>query len=132
MAYPDVDAALYALLSNTTAITALVGTRISYMQAKAGETMPYIVYYDASTVFPNDHNGERGNTVYRVAAYATTRASALAIAQAIYDALHLQPLSLSGWAAWWMAVDNKTSLSDIINGVLYYQIVQDVRVRYDK
>lgn len=132
MSYPDLDAALYGKLSGDATIITLVGTRISYMQAPPKQTLPYIIYYEAATNFPNDHKGERGNSVYRVEAVASTRASALAIGQAVYDALHLQSLTLSGWQMWWLAIEQKVQLSDTVNGIEYHRIVQNVRVRFDK
>ena len=51
MTTPQQD--LYALLSNASAVTAIVGTRITPKKASQNTVVPYITYYALSTVNAN-------------------------------------------------------------------------------
>lgn len=61
-----IEFALYSFLSNVTAITALVGDRITPMERGQGEALPAVTYQTISNV-PDYHlGGESGHSAARI------------------------------------------------------------------
>lgn len=57
---------LVAHISNTTAITNLVASRVWHIYAKQGETLPYVVYSIVSGNDEQSHQGDLSMDSYRV------------------------------------------------------------------
>ena len=88
MTTPQQD--LYALLSNASAVTAIVGTRITPDVASQNTTVPYIAYQLLSTVNSNpiDTNVRVGaNTRIQINCWADSPDQATALADAVETAL---------------------------------------------
>jgi hypothetical protein len=81
--------AIYARLAGASPVTALVGTRIFPMVSQTPSQPPYVVYSTVGGTTWNSMSGQTGLAQSRVQvdAYATTYASAQAIAAAVRDAL---------------------------------------------
>ena len=88
MTTPQQD--LYALLSNASGVTSLVGTRITPGVASQDTATPYITYYLSSTVNSNaiDTSVKVGaNTSIQIDCWADSPDTATAVADAVEAAL---------------------------------------------
>ena len=88
MTTPQED--LYSLLSNASAVTALVGTRITPGLASQDTTVPYITYQVLSTVNTNPVNTYAkisANTRIQVNCWSDNPDTATAVADAVEAAL---------------------------------------------
>lgn len=130
--YPTVEAALYSALSGATALTTLVSTRIYNPQAPANIVIPYVVFYLASGSMPNQSPRLDINNVYRLEGVGTTRAQAEDVFEAFFTALHLQPLSLTGWGVYWLVFESVRSLVDTVEAKQYFRRIGDLRLKADK
>lgn len=108
----EVNSAIYSRLAGTSAITSLLanlksgGTApaICYQQAPEGQTFPYIVYSLQSGVDDNLSRHRTKQLVLFVRAYSgSSAAQAGSIDAQIDTALHLVPLTVSGWTDFWLA-----------------------------
>lgn len=102
------DAAIYSRLQTTAAIIALLAgtTAIFHGQAPEGQAYPYIVFSYPSELDENETPRRRKNTLVFIRAYAqggTSATQAGAIDDQIDAALHLTPLTVSGWTNIWLA-----------------------------
>lgn len=130
MTLPNLDAALYSKLANTAAITALVSTRIYNLQAETGAAYPYIVFNLASGLPDNSTAHQDMNSVYRIAAVAATPELAYPIIAAVHDALHMQPIAISGgWTNFWIAQEGLNILVENLEGTQIYRVVAEFRIR---
>lgn len=88
----NLDTALYAKLSQTAGISALVSDRIYPTDIPAAATLPLVVYTEVSSsgIFTHDEAVGAGlfYARYQVDSYGSTHASATALAAAIHSALH--------------------------------------------
>ena len=102
------DAALYSRLQTAGSITSLLsGTTAIYKgQAPEGSTLPYIVFSFPSDLDANETPRRRKDDIMFIRAFATGSNGA-AIAGSIDDqidtAVHLVPLTVSGWTNIWLA-----------------------------
>lgn len=126
---PPQEAGFYNKLVGTSALTALVSTRIHNGQAPEGTPFPYLIYNLADEGLPNDTPSMRTDSIFRVRSFATTRASAKAIADAAFTALHLQTLTVTGWDNYYTAVVGSRQLIETISGVQIWSYILDVNVR---
>ena len=131
-AYPDVETALYSALTGASALTTLVSTRIYNPQAPANSTIPYVVFYLASGLMPNQSPRLDINNVYRIEGVGSTRAQAENVFKAIFTALHLQTLSITGWGTYWLACEGVRSLVENAEGNQYYRRIGDFRLKADQ
>lgn len=129
---PGVETALYATLSGNSGVAALVSTRIYNPQAPAGVDLPYLLFYLASGLMPNQSPRLDINDVYRVEAVGSTRAQAEAVFNAAFTALHLQALTLTGWTNYWLACERRTILIDNLEGRQFFRRIGDFRIKADK
>lgn len=88
-----IQEALHAKLVATSAVTALVSTRIypeGSAQATGPEAAAYVTYEAVSGMVINDHDGASGLRRSRISfmAHAVTRASVVAVCEALIDALN--------------------------------------------
>lgn len=126
---PSVDTALYSSLTAASGLTSLVGTKIYNLQAPPGAALPYVVFYLASGLIPNIVQRDTLDFVYRAEGLASTRASAEAIQQQIYAALHESTLTISGWSNYWLACETITSLFENVEGDPRWRYIGDYRVK---
>jgi len=132
MALPGLDAALRTLLVGSAPVTAIVGQKVYNLQAPASVALPYVIFYQASGVISNSVPRDTLNHVFRVEARASSGTGAITLAGAIYDALHEQELTLSGWSNYWMVVTNEMVFIENVDGVQYHRRVYDVRIKASK
>lgn len=126
---PSLDTSVQTALAAASGLTALVGTKIYALEAPPGAALPYVVYYLGSGLIPNLVQRDTLNFVYRVQSLATTRASAEAIFQQIYAALHESTLTITGWSNYWTACETITPLFENVQGNPRWRFVGDFRVK---
>lgn len=123
-----INSALYSRLQGTAITSLLSGTTAIYsLQAPEGAVLPYIVYNVQGGGDENQSQNRTKNLVVFVRAYAAQNSTAGSIDAQIDSALHLSPLTVSGWANFWMAretdletVENPPTGGQIfMNGALY-------------
>ena len=112
------NAAIYSKLQSTSAITNLLAGTVSiyHMQAPENAEYPYIVYSQQAGGDENLSQHRVKNTVRFIRAYATgSQGAALAgsIDAQVDAALHLSPLTVSGWTNLWLA--RETDLEGVEN-----------------
>jgi hypothetical protein len=109
------DTALYSRLQTTSAVTSLLAgtTSIFHLQAPETASFPYIVFNIQGGGDVNDTSIRLKNLVLNIRAYATGSngaAQAGSIDAQIDTALHLSPLTVSGWTDIWMARETDIEL----------------------
>jgi hypothetical protein len=100
------DAAIYSRLQTTGALTSLLAgtTAIYHLQAPEGATLPYVVWNLQGGGDENLSQHRTKNFVVFVRAYSgVSAAQAGSIDAQIDAALHLIPLTVSGWTDFWLA-----------------------------
>jgi len=125
---PAVETALYSALSGNSGVTTAVGTRLYNPQAPAGTVLPYVLFYLASGLMPNQSPRLDIHHVYRVEAVGRTRAQAEAAFNAVFAALHLKTLTVTGWSNHWTACERVVSLVDNLEGVQFHRRIGDFRI----
>lgn len=129
------DAALFTRLQGT-AITALLSgtTAIFHLQAPEGATLPYIVWNIQGGGPVNLDSNRVDNLVYFIRAYSeTSAANAGSIDAQIDTALHMAPLTVSGYTNTWLAREQRLELVDNEpSGQRIYMAGGLYRVRLDK
>jgi len=130
-----IDTAIYSRLQGTGALTTLLSgtTAIYHLQAPDGATLPYVVW---SIQAGGDENLSRHRVkqlVYFVRGYSGVSAAQAGSIDAQLDtALHLVPLTVSGWTDLWLAREQDLELVEIqpsgrqifTAGGLYRQITE--------
>lgn len=112
----ELDAALYTRLQTTGALTSLLAgtTSIYHLQAPEGATLPYLVFNIQGGGDENQTRHRTKNLVLFVRAYSgSSAAQAGSIDAQIDAALHLVPLTVSGWTDLWLA--RETDLETVEN-----------------
>lgn len=101
----ELHAAIYSRLSGGTAlINALGGTAIFHMQAREGQSYPYVVWNIQGGGDENLTPNRTKNYVLFVRCYSENSAAQAGSIDAQVDALlHLNPVAPSGWTGMWMA-----------------------------
>ena len=100
------DAGIYSKLQTTSGVTSLLAgtTAIYAVQAPENATLPYIVFNVQGGGDDNLDPRRTKNLVYFIRAYSqVSKAQAGSIDLAVDTALHLQSLTVSGWANYWTA-----------------------------
>lgn len=98
--------AIYSRLQGTAALTSLLAgtTSIYHLQAEEGESYPYVVFSTQGGGDMNDTSNRLKNLVLYVRAYSGVDAAQAGSIDAQADAaLHLVPLTVSGWTNIWLA-----------------------------
>ena len=122
------NSALYSRLQGTAITSLLSGTTAIYsQQAPENSTLPYIVYNVQGGGDENQSQNRTKNLVVFVRAYAAQNSTAGSIDAQIDTALHLAPLTVTGWSNFWMAretdletVENPPTGGQVwMNGALY-------------
>ena len=102
------DTAIYSRLQSTSALTSLLaGTTALYnRQAPEGQVLPYVVWSIQGGGDMHETPRRRKNLLLYVRAYTTGSNGAAqggSIDAQIDTALHLNPLTVSGWTNIWLA-----------------------------
>jgi len=112
----ELDTALYTRLQTTSGLTSLLAgtTSIYHLQAPEGATLPYCVFNIQGGGDLNQTRHRVKNLVLFVRAYSgSSAAQAGSIDAQIDTALHLNPLTVSGWTDLWLA--RETDLETVQN-----------------
>ena len=112
----ELDTALYTRLQTTAGLTSLLaGTAsIYHLQAPEGATLPYVCFSIQGGGDENQSPHRTKNLVVFVRAYSgSSAAQAGSIDAQIDTALHLNPLTVSGWTDLWLA--RETDLETVQN-----------------
>ena len=109
------DTALYSRLQTTSAITSLLAgtTAIYHLQAPEGQAYPYVVFNTQGGGDVNDTANRLKNLMVFVRAYSTGSDGAAqggSIDAQVDTALHLSPLTVSGWTNIWLARETDIEL----------------------
>ncbi len=131
------DQALFSKLANTSAVTSLLAdgsASIYHLQAKNNATLPYIVFSQQGGGDDNDTANRTKNLVKFVRAYSGVSAlQAGSIDAQIDTALHLVPLTVSGWTDFWIArEEDLETIETEPNGQKKYMQGGFYRLRLDK
>lgn len=130
------NSALYSRLQTTSAITSLLSgtTAIYNQQAPEGATLPFIVFSVPSEIDENMTQNRTKNNIVFIRAYSGVSASqAGSIDAAIDTALHLIPLTVSGWTNFWMVREQGIELVETQpTGKIIYTNGAQYRCRLDK
>ena len=130
------NSALYSKLQTTSGITSLLSgtTAIYNQQAPEGATLPFVVFSTPSEVDENMSQNRTKNNVVFIRAYSGVSASqAGSIDAAIDTALHLIPLTVSGWTNFWMVREQGIELVETQpSGKIIYSSGANYRCRLDK
>lgn len=120
-----IEEGLYASLAGGTALTDLIGgaanPRIYNMIAPNAAVLPYVIFYLADGRIPNETPRQDGNYVYRVDAWALTRAQAETVQKKIFDLLDRQSLSVTGWSNYHTTMRQFFSEAVAEKGVIYWR-----------
>jgi hypothetical protein len=131
-----INSALYTRLQTTSAVTTLLSgtTAIYNQQAPEAATLPYIVFSTPSEIDDNDTQNRTKNILVSIRSYSgNSAAQAGSIDNAIDTALHLIPLTVTGWSNFWMAREQGIELvENQPSGKQIYSMNADYRVRLDK
>ena len=128
------NTALYTRLQGTAITSQLSGTTAIYnLQAPEGAVLPYIVFDDITTD-DNDSQNRALNTLVTIRTYSgNSAAQAGSIDASIDTALHMIPLTVSGWTNFWMAREQVTPLvENQPSGKRIFSMNAEYRVRLDK
>lgn len=108
----ELDSALYSRLQGTAVTSLLSGTTAIYKnQAPEGASLPYIVFNKQSGSPLNLDANRVDDLLYYVRAYSgNSAAQAGSIDAQIDTALHLTPLTVSGWTNIWIAREANVEL----------------------
>lgn len=106
------DAALYTRLQGTAVTSLLSGTTAIYKnQAPEGASLPYIIFNKQSGGPWNLDANRVDDLLYYIRAYSgNSAAQAGSIDAQIDAALHLAPLTVSGWTNIWIARESNIEL----------------------
>ena len=129
------DAALYTRLQGTAITSKLSGTTSLYhMQAPENATYPFIVWNIQGGGDENLDANRTKNLVYYVRCYSENSAAQAGSIDAQIDAaLHLSPLTVSGWSNIWLARETDMETATIEpSGKLIFMAGAMYRVRLDK
>lgn len=132
----ELNTALFGRLSSTAAVTALLsGTAAIYhLRAPNNAGYPYIVFSIQGGGDENDTANRTKNLVLFIRAYSGVSAKQAGSVDAQIDAaLHLTPLTVSGWTDFWLArEEDLEAVESEPDGQSIYMKGGFYRVRLDK
>lgn len=129
MALPNINAALYTTLTGNGAVSAIVSTKVYNLKNEAQTAVPYIVFYMAASNVMNINPSQLHSYLYRVDCWQTSAKLARTLASAVFDALHLQTLTVSGNTNYWTAVESELAMSETQDNTEYYRHILNVRIK---
>ena len=109
----ELNAAIYARLQGTAAVRSLLAgtTAIYNLQAPESQVYPYIVFNVQGGGDENQTQHRTKNLVVFVRTYAAANAAQAGSIDAQVDlALHLNPLTITGWSNFWLARERDIEL----------------------
>ena len=132
MAYPNLHTAIYSKLTAASTLTALVSTRVYYGLAPQGAALPYVIFTIVNETVTNDSPRDNVDALYQIEGVASSKASAIQIADVIHDVLHEGDLSVTGWSVYSLAAVGRTMIIETENAVQYFRDIREFRIRLDK
>jgi hypothetical protein len=130
------NSAIYSKLQTTSGITSLLSgtTAIYNQQAPENAVLPFIVFSTPSEIDENMTQNRTKNNIVFIRAYSGVSASqAGSIDAAIDTALHLIPLTVSGWTNFWMVREQGIELVETQpTAKIVFMAGAQYRVRLDK
>lgn len=128
------ETALYTRLTGTAAlITELGGTYIYNKQAPQSPPSKYVIFQQQGGGDVNDTPIRERNLLYSIFGIAATQEAAAAIDTDIDTALHLVPLTITGWSNLWLARETDVNFSELDSGGnTWYRVGAIYRVVMDK
>jgi hypothetical protein len=132
------DQAIYQRLQTTGGITSLLSgtTAIYHMQAPEDATLPYVVFSWPSELDENATPHRTKNNIIFIRAYASGGNGALtagSIDDQVDTAIHLVPLTVSGWTNIWLAREQGLETVETLpNGENIFMRGANYRVRLAK
>ena len=129
MTLPNLDEALYTKLVATSGVIALVSTKIFNLQAPANTALPYVVFGLASGLPDNSTPHQDYTAIYRIAGWATTLLDAYTIVDAVHNALHKQPFTVSGWSIFQIKEERRNTFIENVDGTQLFRVIGDYRIR---
>ena len=129
---PSIHTALYSALSNHANLIGLVGNRIHALQAPLGTNPPYVIFQPVDADWTAASPRPALDVRYRVVCIATTQPPAEQGAGYIYDALHGQTLTITGWHNYDTALVESLAKIENAEGAVYYKIGGVYRIRADE
>lgn len=132
----ELDAAIYTRLQSAGSITSLLAgtTAIYHLQAPKGQDYAYIVFSSQSEITENRTQHVTDNDIIFIRAYsAESAAEAGSIDARIRTAVHLVPLTVTGWSNYWLA--REQALETVENdpsGRAIYMRGANYRIRLEK
>ena len=123
------NVALYSVLGGT---ATAAGTAVYYLAAPDEQPYPFVVWDYVSDMDDNACANRSKNEVVFIRAYASTPGAASAIDEQIDALLHLNTLSVSGYANFWMARELGYSLEETDqSGRRSYMAGAEYRIKLD-
>lgn len=128
--------AVYNVLSNNSALTAVVGSNINPLRITQGVAYPAVTMR-VSTVTPHPSKSGQSKTDWatvEVSSYATTYPQAVQVADLVRAAMEVAtPGTFNGVYTWEIVYNGESHLSDD-NTEEYgvYQIIQDYTISYNR
>jgi hypothetical protein len=130
------NGAIYTRLQTTSAVTTLLSgtTAIYNQQAPESAVLPYVIFNTPSEIDDNETQNRTKNILVSIRSYSgNSAAQAGSIDNAIDTALHLIPLTVTGWSNFWMAREQGIELvENQPSGKQIFSMNADYRVRLDK
>lgn len=136
MPLPDFEDIIHAKILTISAVTAIVGSgasaKVAAFSAIPGWTRPYVTFTEASVVNPQVATDTTlVNSVWRISAWDNSPNGAQVLADALYDGLHDQILTVTGWTNHWFRHERMQRLEVNEEGAQYWHYVGDYRLRAD-
>lgn len=132
MGLPAVASALYTALTNDSAVAALVGVRVYALQAPAESPLPFITFSRTVGMMTNDSPRQTTDDTYRIESVSSSRAGAETLDNAVYDTLHLNGITASGWSNFWIVRGRSQEFIDNYNGIQVFRFISDYVIQFDK
>lgn len=123
------NTAIYSKIAGT---ATSAGSAVFFMQAPDNQSMPYIVFDYTADLDENMTANRTKNSVLFIRAYASSPSAAGSIDAQVDALLHLKPLTVTGWSAFWMARESGYSLPEVdAAGRKSYMVGSEFRIRLD-
>lgn len=132
MSIPDIEAAIYSVLSADGTVTGLVGTNIADTFVPQSFTRPYLVISQIAGGNTNISGLDDVNVIFQITAVAESNSSAKQAIEAAHDALHKVELSITGWSNYRTVAEDYQHRVDTYDGEQYFMRSFRLRVEADE
>lgn len=126
---PNLDAAVYARLAATSAVTALVGANIYAVRAPATTAYPYVTFFQVNGQMQNIAPRNMVNDLYQVDSWSDDQGEVANLHLAVYEALHQQVLTISGWTNTITLCESAQRMAEELDGKTIFHFLWTVRIR---